>query len=50
MIKKCNCTHKYQDKKYGKNKRVHNKIGSSGKFETTSKNYRCTVCGDKKTI
>lgn len=44
-IKQCNCKHKYQDKKYGTNMRVHNKCKSShmGKVE-----YRCTVCGSVK--
>ena len=35
----CTCSHDYQDKKYGKGKRIANK---------TTKNdntYRCTVCG-----
>jgi hypothetical protein len=36
----CSCVHKYQDEKYGENKRVMNKTG---------KGYRCTVCGKDKT-
>ncbi len=36
MIKSCKCKHDYQDKKYGKGKRVANK--------TTKGSYRCTVC------
>lgn len=41
MIKKCNCKSEYQDEKYGKGNRVHNKmIGDKG--------YRCTVCGKEK--
>lgn len=43
MIKKCTCEHKYQDKKYGKKKRVHNKMADS-----TPQKYRCTVCGKEK--
>jgi len=39
MIKKCGCQHKIQDKKHGKQMRVHNK---------TMKGYRCTVCGREK--
>lgn len=39
MIRKCGCQHKAQDKKYGKQMRVHNK---------TMKGYRCTVCGREK--
>jgi len=36
MINHCTCEHDYQDKKYGKNKRVWN---------PTMKGARCTVCG-----
>ena len=39
MIKKCTCEHKYQDKKYGKYKRVCNPCGAE------KKDARCTVCG-----
>ena len=38
-IVKCTCTHKWQDKKYGKGRRVAN---------ACSKGYRCTVCGNVK--
>ena len=34
---KCKCDHKFQDEKYGKGMRVHNKMKTQG--------YRCTVCG-----
>jgi len=38
----CTCQHEYQDKKYGKGMRVHNKAaGNKG----TEKKWRCTVCG-----
>lgn len=37
-IKKCNCEHKYQDKKYGKRMRVMNPL-------IDNKGFRCTVCG-----
>ena len=44
-IIKCTCEHKYQDKKYGKGLRVHNKtVTKSG----PSQEYRCTVCGKVK--
>lgn len=36
----CTCKHEYQDKKYGENKRVMNKIKAGG--------YRCTVCDKSK--
>jgi len=38
VVKKCKCVSEYQDKKYGKENRVHN---------MTVKNTaaRCTVCG-----
>lgn len=42
MILKCNCKNKFQDEKYGKGMRVHNKM----KEET--KKYRCTVCSNEK--
>lgn len=38
-IKKCSCKHEYQDKKYGKGRRVANKC--AGKTNVV---YRCTVC------
>jgi len=37
MIKKCYCTHTYQDRLYGSGMRVMNEKKSGG--------YRCTVCG-----
>ena len=45
MIKDCNCIREYQDKIYGKGKRVHNekKPKNAG-----TKEYRCTVCGKDK--
>jgi hypothetical protein len=33
--KRCSCVHPFQDKRYGKGIRVHNK---------TDKAFRCTVC------
>ncbi|MEK6878429.1 MAG: hypothetical protein AABY22_02415 [Nanoarchaeota archaeon] len=41
-IFECVCDHEYQDKRYGKNKRVHNPCKSPDKEKTK---YRCTVCG-----
>lgn len=37
-IKKCTCSHRYQDIKYGVGKRVANPL-------TNREGYRCTVCG-----
>ncbi len=37
-IKKCSCTHEYQDERYGKGKRVCN-------YSDKNDNWRCTVCG-----
>jgi hypothetical protein len=34
----CTCTSTFQDKKYGKGRRYHNKTNNEGV-------YRCTVCG-----
>ena len=44
MIKICDCKSEYQDKKYGKNKRVFNKTNST----STTVKYRCAVCGKEK--
>jgi hypothetical protein len=35
----CTCPHEYQDKKYGKRKRLHNEARDG---------WTCTVCGKKK--
>jgi len=52
ITKQCNCTSdkagttqgaKFQDKKYGKGKRVHNERKKKGES-------RCTVCGVVKTV
>ncbi len=40
-IRVCACVSPFQDKKYGKKKRVHNK--SAG---LTDSKFRCTVCGN----
>lgn len=41
-VLKCNCKHNYQDKRYGKGKRVMNY--SSKSSSTSMRTYRCTVC------
>lgn len=41
-VQACSCEHIYQDKVYGKNKRVHN-IKTKPEKSCTC---RCTVCGD----
>lgn len=45
-IEKCTCPHEYQDKKYGKGMRVHNKAPKVDK----DKGRRCTVCGVSKNV
>ena len=40
-VKSCTCKHDYQDKKYGKGKRVANPTTRSIGNKTI---YRCTVC------
>ncbi len=40
-ILKCTCKHDFQDKRYGKGKRVFN-------VSTKNNDYRCTVCGNIK--
>lgn len=39
----CVCKSEFQDKVYGKNKRLHNRINSPIKHG--GNNWRCTVCG-----
>ncbi len=39
----CKCEHKFQDERYGKGKRVHNKM-KGGSAKDVPK-HRCTVCG-----
>ena len=41
-IRKCTCIHDYQNKQYGKGKRVMNETRKSS---TNHIIYRCTVCG-----
>jgi hypothetical protein len=36
----CNCSHDYQDEKYGRGKRVHN--------PTMNGQFRCTICSSVK--
>jgi hypothetical protein len=42
-IRECGCKHEYQDEKYGKGKRVHNKCRPK-----QGEAWRCTVCGATK--
>lgn len=39
---RCNCKHEFQDQKYGKDMRVHNKTGQA---KSDGVKWRCTVCG-----
>ncbi len=39
----CGCTHEFQDKKYGPQKRVHNRGGKAGQWH-----WRCSVCNTKR--
>lgn len=39
----CECTHEFQDKRYGPGKRVANVTGGKG-----NNGWRCTVCGKDK--
>lgn len=40
----CTCQHEFQDKTYGKGKRVMNLQGKNGKPTGATPKYRCTVC------
>ena len=41
-ILRCTCEHEFQDKRYGKGKRVHNRKADKTKFV-------CTVCRKERT-
>ena len=41
-VRRCTCKHAYQDKHYGRGKRLFNKTGVAGK----GSGWRCTVCGN----
>ena len=47
MIRKCDCKHEFQDKKYGKGKRVFTKSSAKNDEDSraTQGKNRCTVCG-----
>ena len=38
----CNCTHAYQDEKYGRGLRLHNRATKETDL------WRCTVCGKER--
>ena len=39
----CNCRHKYQDREYGKDQRIHNRA-------VKKEQWRCTVCGTLRSV
>ena len=47
VIMSCMCKHEYQDKKFGKGKRAHNKCGDNGPKKGMA---RCMVCCNVKPI
>ena len=44
VIKECTCPNEYQDKRYGKGKRVHNNSSAKG----VTGRARCATCGNVK--
>jgi len=46
IIRKCICSHIFQDRQYGRGKRAHNLCSKEGK----EKGLRCTVCGNVKDV
>lgn len=45
-IRRCKCKHPFQDKTYGKGKRVFNRSSGAGQGAVS---MSCTVCGDTQT-
>ena len=41
----CSCHNEYQDEKYGRYKRVFNRVN---KIEGNNPLYRCTICGNER--
>lgn len=44
----CTCVHEFQDKEYGRNKRLHNP--TMVRFLREVATYRCTVCGNEQGV
>jgi len=44
----CTCNHPWQDSKYGKNRRLHNRCAGGGVKGIGGRGWRCTVCGVTK--
>lgn len=42
----CNCEHEYQDNRYGKGRRLHNK--GKGKSPGGPPTWNCTICDTRK--
>jgi len=40
----CDCKHEFQDKTYGKGKRLHNRLNNT----KDTRKWRCTVCGSMR--
>ncbi len=45
-VKRCKCPHGNQDRRYGKQMRVHNRTNQ--KEDKSRQGWRCTVCGSVK--
>ena len=45
-VKHCRCPHGFQDRRYGKGMRVHNRTNQ--KEATAQQGWRCTICGEVK--
>ena len=45
IVKLCTCKHDFQDRAYGRGRRVHNATSGVGGKKIV---HRCTVCGDEK--
>jgi len=41
IVLRCTCEHLYQDKRYGRQRRVMNSVKDSG---VGTRRYRCTIC------
>ena len=46
MILDCSCASDFQDREYGRHRRVH----TPGKYAAGQQTFTCTVCGTKRTV
>lgn len=44
-VLRCTCKHEFQDERYGRGKRLHNKLADKATYD-----WRCTVCANERNV